>query len=39
MGTDINSEDPNEMLHNATFYQGLPCIGISLTLFQIYPLS
>ena len=39
MGTYINIEDPDDMLHNATFYQGLPCIGISLTLFQIYLLS
>ena len=26
MGTSTNSEDPDEMLHNVTFYQGLHCL-------------
>ena len=26
MGTLANSEDPDEMLHNAAFYQGLHCL-------------
>ena len=25
MGTLTNSEDPDEMLHNAAFHQGLHC--------------
>ena len=25
-GTFTNSEDPDEMLHNATFHQGLYCL-------------
>ena len=25
MGTITNSEDPDEMLHNAAFHQGLHC--------------
>ena len=26
MGTLANSEDPDEMLHNAAFHQGLHCL-------------
>ena len=26
MGTLANSEDPDEMPHNATFHQGLQCL-------------
>ena len=26
MGTYANSEDPDEMLHNAAFHQGLHCL-------------
>ena len=26
MGTFANSEDPDEMLHNAAFHQGLQCL-------------
>ena len=26
MGTFANSEDPDEMLHNAAFHQGLHCL-------------
>ena len=26
MGTFTNSEDPDEMLHNAAFHQGLHCL-------------
>ena len=26
MGTFSNSEDPDEMQHNATFHQGLHCL-------------
>ena len=26
MGTLVNSEDPDEMLHNAAFHQGLNCL-------------
>ena len=26
MGTFANSEDPEEMQHNAAFHQGLPCL-------------
>ena len=26
MGTFTNSEDPDEMLHNASFHQGLHCL-------------
>ena len=25
MGSFTNNEDPNEMLHNASFHQGLHC--------------
>ena len=34
MGTFANSEDPDEMQHNAAFYQGLHCLLISKTNFQ-----
>ena len=27
MGTLANSEDPDEMQHNAAFHQGLHCLG------------
>ena len=29
MRTFANSEDPDEMLHNAAFYQGLHCLSRS----------
>ena len=34
MGTLANSEDPDEMLHNAAFHQGLHCLLRQKPIFQ-----
>ena len=33
MGTLANNEDPDEMQHNAAFYQGLHCLQRKQTIF------
>ena len=33
MGTSANSEDPDEMQHNAAFHQGLHCKGKTIQYF------
>ena len=35
MGTLANSEDLNEMWHNAAFHQGLHCLQIKTKLLEI----
>ena len=35
MGTSSNSEDPDKMPHNATFFQGLRCLGHFIRVYTV----